>query len=49
MYLHPRTRSSEQTPVCNHELQVSGILPGAGLVPSTVWDFLAVVVRNIRK
>lgn len=49
MYLHPRTRSSEQTPTCNHELQVSGILPGAGLVPSTVWDFLAVVVRNIRK
>ena len=46
-YLPLRTRSSEQTPTCNCELQVSDFLPDARLVPSTVWDFLAVVVRNL--
>lgn len=36
MHLPTGTRSSEQTPTCNHELHVSGFLPGAGLVLSTV-------------
>ena len=45
--LPPRAGSSEQTPASNHELQVSDFLPSAGLVPSTVWDFLAVAVRKL--